>query len=149
MACAAALMLTGMYKEEVHRNRRGTFCVNIPYHNIPFFGCMWVKSSSSSLSKTQEHVSLMEQGNTSHRCRTLSTGFLCDTDLIFKILLFVFKALNGLTPSCLVDLSIDPTPLRAMRFADQTLPDVLGSRLETEVSEHLQYLLQKTEDPSN
>lgn len=49
----------------------------------------------------------------------------------FKILLFVFKSLNGLAPSYLADLLTIHTPARALRSIDQQLLDCPRSRLRT------------------
>ncbi|KAF7646044.1 hypothetical protein LDENG_00194380, partial [Lucifuga dentata] len=48
----------------------------------------------------------------------------------FKILLFVFKSLNGLAPPCLSDLFCPHTPSRSIRSADQMLLVVLRSRFK-------------------
>ncbi|KAK5906507.1 hypothetical protein CgunFtcFv8_002367 [Champsocephalus gunnari] len=49
----------------------------------------------------------------------------------FKILLFVFKALNGLAPAYIAELLHRYTPARALRSADQLLLVVPTTRLKT------------------
>lgn len=49
----------------------------------------------------------------------------------FKLLLIVFKVLNGLAPSYLVDLLHYHTPSRALRSSNQMLLDVPRARLKT------------------
>ncbi len=49
----------------------------------------------------------------------------------FKVLLLVFKSLNGLTPSYLSDLLIDHQPTRALRSANLRLLVVPRTRLKS------------------
>lgn len=49
----------------------------------------------------------------------------------FKIVLIVFKILNGLSPSYLSELLHVHTPIKALRSSNQMLLDVPGSRLKT------------------
>ncbi|KAL3056304.1 hypothetical protein OYC64_018905 [Pagothenia borchgrevinki] len=49
----------------------------------------------------------------------------------FKLLLFVFKALNGLAPAYISELLHRYTPARALRSADQLLLIVPKTRLKT------------------
>ncbi|KAL3056624.1 hypothetical protein OYC64_019162 [Pagothenia borchgrevinki] len=49
----------------------------------------------------------------------------------FKLLLFVFKALNGLAPAYIAELLQRYTPTRALRSADQLLLIVPKTRLKT------------------
>ncbi len=48
----------------------------------------------------------------------------------FKLLLFVFKSLNGLAPPYLADLLKQHMPIRSLRSSDQLLLTVPRSRLK-------------------
>lgn len=48
----------------------------------------------------------------------------------FKLLLIVFKSLNGLAPSCLTDLLQQHTPTSSLRSSIQLIPIVPWSRLK-------------------
>ena len=61
--------------------------------------------------------------------------------IVFKILLFVFKMLNGLAPQYLTELLHVHTPVRALRSSNQMLLDVPKSPKKLKEIGLLQWLL--------
>ena len=57
--------------------------------------------------------------------------FPVDQRFVFKILLFPYKALNGLAPVYLSDLLNDYTPVRDLRSSSQNLLVVLMSNFKS------------------
>ncbi|KAL3059775.1 hypothetical protein OYC64_014385 [Pagothenia borchgrevinki] len=86
--------------------------------------------SSTALSVQATNSRLL----TGHKKRDHITPILASLARIwphFKILLFVFKALNGLAPAYIAKLLHRYTPARALRSADQLLLIVPKTRLKT------------------
>lgn len=104
---------------------------------LDYCNSLYIGISQSSLSRLQLVQNAAARLLTGTRRRDHITPVLASLHWLpvrqridFKVLLFVFKALNGLAPSYISDLLSPYSNIRSLRSADQRLLTVRGSNLK-------------------
>ena len=105
---------------------------------LDYCNALYVGMDQASIKRLQLVQNAAARLLTGHKRRDHITPILASLHWLpvrfridFKLLLFVFKALNGLAPAYIADLIQRYTPARALRSADQMLLVVPKTRLKT------------------
>ncbi len=104
----------------------------LDYCNVLYAGIYQI--SLARLQSIQNTVTYLSTGNSKREHITPILASLHRLPVCFrinlKILLFVFKVLNGLAPQYILDLLHVYTPSRSLRYTDQPCLAVLKTRLK-------------------